>query len=187
MEILLHFEHRYEVEQVWETSGALGATRKLFFPGGSEVSGRDGPLLKVVPFAGDAWIGAFASGHSSQSLNRVMSCPNPDEMCVIASGIGYIVQVDDPANCKRVRPDPVCDARAIVDCGLLILSDFTSVVAYGPDGFKWESLRVSSDGIEMVDVAEGRLSLVAWSAPEQAKIRVTLSLDDGSILDRSPA
>ena len=186
MEILLQFEHRYQVEQIRETSGLPGGTRKLFYPGASEVGGRDGILLRIVSITGDAWVGSFAPGHPGHNfINRVMSCPNPNEVCVIFSGSGYIVQVDNPSNWKSVRAIPVCDARAILDKQLLVLCDFTKLVAYGAEGLKWESPKVSSDGIQIVDATDGRLSLIAWDAAQQAKIRVSVSLEDGSILNRS--
>jgi hypothetical protein len=188
MKILLQFEHQYEVEQIWETSGLPGGTRKLFYPGASETGGTDGVLLKIVPVAGDTWIGNFAPGHPGHNfINQVMSCPNPNEVCVIYSGAGYIVQVDNPSNWKSVRSIPVCDALAVLTKRLLVLSDFTRLVAYGVDGLKWESTDVSSDGIQVTDIADEHLGLIGWDAAQQKKVCVSVSLDDGSILSRSVA
>lgn len=188
MEILLEFEHQYEVEQVQATSGFQGKIRKFFFPGASPIGGKDGILLKIAPITGDPWIGSFAPGRPGQNLlNQAISCPNPNELCVISSGAGYIVQADKPSNWASVRSIPVCDARAVLDKQLLVLSDFTKLVAYGIDGLKWESSKVSSDGIQITDITDGRLTLIGWDAAKQRKIRVSLSLDDGSILDRSAA
>ncbi len=188
MEILLQFEHQYEVEQIRETSGLPGRTRKLFYPGASETGGRDGVLLRIVPVAGDAWVGSFAPGHPGHnSINQVMSCPDPHEVCVISSGAGYIVRVDNPSDWQSARSIPVCDARAILDERLLVLSDFTKLVAYGVDGLKWESPKVSSDGIQIIDITDGHLGLVGWDAAQQKKVRVSVNLDDGSVLSRSVA
>ena len=99
MKILLQFEHQYEVEHIGETSGLPGTAKKLFFPGASEVGGKDGALLRVTPVTGDTWVGSFAPSLSSRNaLDLVMSCPSPNEICVISSGSGYIVQVNNPAN-----------------------------------------------------------------------------------------
>lgn len=85
---------------------------------------------------------------------------------MISSGAGYIVRVDNPSDWQSVRSIPVCDARAILDKRLLVLSDFTKLVAYGVDGLKWESRKVSSDGIQITDITEGHLGLVGWDAAQ---------------------
>jgi hypothetical protein len=183
MEILLQFEHRYEVDQIRETSGLSGRTRKLFYPGASEAGGRDGVLLRIAPMVGDTWVGSFAPGYVGRNfLNQVLSCPNPNEVCVISSGAGYIVRTDAPSNWKSVRSIPVCDARAILDKRLLVLSDFTKLVAYGVDGLEWESPKVSSDGIQITDIMGGHLTLVGWDAAQQKKVRVSVNLNDGTVV-----
>jgi hypothetical protein len=78
MDILLQFGHQYEVEQIRETSGSLGRTRKLFYPGASETGGKDGVLRRIVPLAGDTWVGSFAPGHPGHnSVNKVIAVPIP--------------------------------------------------------------------------------------------------------------
>lgn len=186
VEILRDFESEYHVDQIWETTGSQSEMRKLFYPGASELGGKDGLLIRVVPSAGEPWIGSFAPGpRSHESKSQVMSCPNPNELCVVSSGAGYIVRADDPSNWTSVRAIPVCDARSIPGDRLLVLSDFTKFVAYGENGLQWESPSVSSDGIEIVNIANGRLDLIAWDAAEQKRARITLNLENGSIISRS--
>jgi len=55
------------------------------------------------------------------------------------------------------------------------------------DGLKWESTDVSSDGIQVTDIADEHLGLIGWDAAQQKKVCVSVSLDDGSILSRSVA
>jgi hypothetical protein len=186
METILEFEHQYEVEQLGPTSGLPSKERKLFYPGASDTGGKDGVLVRISLAAGDAWIGSFAPGHSgSRTMSRVMSCPNPSEVCVISAGQGYIVRVENPSKWRSIRAIPVCDARAVLNKQLMLFSDFTKLVAYGVDGPQWESPSVSSDGIQITDIANGRVELVGWSAAKQRKEHVSVNLDDGLILSRT--
>lgn len=186
MDISLQFEHDYEIEQIPERLNFVEYPKKVYYPGASQKGGKDGVELKVIPRNGEPWIGSFAYGHPRQSsLNKVMSCPNPQEVCVISSGAGYIVRVDNPLEWRAVRSIPTCDARAIVTNRLLVLSDFTKLVAYGDAGIKWEAANLSSDGITITEIADSRLSLLAWDAASQKKLRVVIDLNDGSVLGRS--
>lgn len=182
-EILLEFPHEYEVRVVAELPGSGGAMRRLFFPGGLETGGRDGVLVSVFPRRARPWLGCFAHGSPTHSaLTRVMSCPNPREVCVISSGAGYIVRVDEPTDWSRVRANPVCEGLSVLDRGLLVLTDFTKVAAYGTSGLQWESQRISSDGVQLVGVANNKLNMRVWDAASGVAQCIWMSLDDGSVL-----
>lgn len=178
MDIALGFPHEYEIEEVIRGS----SLPKIYFPSGSEVGGKDGVLLKIVPTVGKAWLGCFAFGHRRDTgLTRVMSCPNAAEICVIASGAGYIANAVEPSVWSSVRAVPICDVRISQSKGLLIFADFTKLVAYGRDGLKWVSGRVSSDGIQILEVGEDAISVKGWDAATDERVTVRVGLDDGSI------
>ena len=77
-------------------------------------------------------------------------------------------------------------SKAIQPKNLLVCADYTKVVAYGPDGVVWESARVSSDGIQIIDAAGERLEVIGWDAAVSHRVRLSIGLDDGSILARHP-
>ena len=55
----------------------------------------------------------------------------------------------------------------------------TNLAAYGPDGWKWSS-EISSDDLEILDVAEGSMIVRGWHAPRNSDIVVRVDLTDGS-------
>ena len=181
------FEADYALEDVHEISQRDSGLQRFYFPGASTVGGRDGVLLRVTPTTGAAWIGCFAFGSfGHESMTQVSTCPNSQEICVIASGRGYFVRADDPLRWQLNRATPVVALKAIQPKNLLVCADYTKVVAYGPDGVVWESARVSSDGIQIVDAADERLEVIGWDAAVSQRVRLSIGLDDGSILARHP-
>ena len=186
MEISLQFDHHYKVEEIWGTAGYPNATRKIFYPGASEKGGKDGHLLKIIPATGETWIGSFAPFNpKSNFASRVMSCPDPNAICVISSGAGYIVRTDNPSDWQGIPSIPVCDARSVLDKHLLVFSDFTNLVAYGAEGLKWKSPQVSSDGIRIINIADGQIAVEGWDAAQQKKIRISVDVEDGPVLSGS--
>jgi hypothetical protein len=108
---------------------------------------------------------------------------NRSEVCVIASGAGYIVRADDPRQWQPVRCIPIRNAIAIPEQDLIVFADFTRLVAYGPDGPKWESARLSSDGLEDISVHDDRLLLTGWDAATQRHKRIAVRIADGSVVE----
>jgi hypothetical protein len=185
MDIQRPFAAAYEVEEVRETSGAERAARK-FFPPLSDSTGHDGIILRIRPTKGADWIGSFAFGRFGEgSLTRVATCPNPHQICVVAAGAGYIVHADNPDEWQRVRAQPVCDIRAIVSKRLLVLADFTKLVAYGPNHLAWESPDVSSDGIQLIDASADQIRLAGWDARLNRRTIIAVDPETGSVTDRS--
>jgi hypothetical protein len=182
MIVVRPFECDYAVEEVHESSHMDNGLQRFYFPGASTVGGRDGVLLKVTPAAGTAWIGCFAFGlFGGESITQVSTCPNPAELCVVSSGKGYFVPADDPLRWQLNRATPVAAVRAIQHKRLLVFADYTKLVAYGSDGFVWESARVSSDGIQIVDVTGDRLDVIGWDASVSQRVRMSIDIDDGAI------
>lgn len=181
------FDRNYEVDSVKESTGAE-TEPTVYIPARSQRGGQDGVTLRVVPRRGNPWIGHFAFGDpSGQSCTRVLSCPNADELCIVSSGSGYIVNANDSTRWQVVRAIPVRDVQVAMDMRLLIFADFTKLVAYDEAGLKWESPRLSSDGIERFEVTFREATIVGWSAAEQRKRRVTVDLATGTIVDDRPA
>ena len=187
MDFVSSFESDYQVEEVLASSSRDSELRRFYFPGASTVGGRDGVMMRVIPASTEPWIGCFASGLLQKStLTRVFSCPNPNEICVVSSGAGYFVRTDDPLQWQTIRSIPVVDVRAVTAKAMLIFADFTKLVSYGGEGLRWESARLSSDGIQIVDVTSERLNLIVWDAARQQNIRAVVDVDNGLVLSRHP-
>lgn len=148
------YPHSYQVEEVRELPGAgkLNAPL-LYIPPPRTRTEHDGLWLSLTPASGNPWVGVFAFGCTSpHAFSRVVSSPNPDRALVVANGAGYLVSAADPQRWEEVPLRPVLDIRAIPERGLLLLSDFTRIAAYGSKGLVWRSPRLCWDELKITRV-----------------------------------
>lgn len=150
------FPHAYAIEQLTELPSA--APKRYFYPGASGLGGHDGLLVKVRPVDGEAWLGTFAFGHSSpRGISGIFSTPDPQRICVVSRGAGYLVNIALPTDWELVSADPIMDARPILAQGIIVFADWTDLVAYGADGMKWRTNRLACDGLTITEVTENHI------------------------------
>jgi hypothetical protein len=152
----------------------------MYFPGASETGGRDGLLVAVIPTAAPPWIGVFAGGYASSSvLSGVFSCPDGRSLCVVSSGRGYIVRVDDPEIWMELRSFPITDVRAISEGDLLVFADFTTLAAYGQLGLVWVTEQLSWDGLKLTEVTPELIRGTAWDSPRDREVEFVVDVRTG--------
>ena len=148
------FPHTYEVEELGELPGT--GTLKvplIYFPPPKVRSEHNGEWLRVKPSLGTTWVGVFAFWHESPTASsHVVSTPEPNRMCVIAKGRGYVVDVDSPEIWEEVPTCPVVGFRSLPKLKLLLLFDFIRLAAYGSNGLAWKSPRVCWDALKITEV-----------------------------------
>jgi hypothetical protein len=177
----LTFPHSYQVEVLDELPGGLTSER-YYYPGASTDGGADGVLIRVVPQGRHPWLGTFAFGRVSRtSVTGVYTCPDVNNLCVIAAGAGYIVDTRDPNVWEEVPREPIMDVRPILERSILVFSDITQLTAYGPDGISWTTRRVSWDGITIIRVDPEELVGSAWDAPLQRQVEFRVDLRNGAV------
>jgi hypothetical protein len=87
--------------------------------------------------SGKTWVGVFAFGFGSRT--GVISTPEPNTVCVLSKGGGYLVNAESPELWEEVRACPVIDFRLLPEHELLVFSDFTGLAAYGNNGLVWRA------------------------------------------------
>ncbi len=100
-----------------------------------------------MPFGGEFWLANFAAG--GFPLTAVTTCPDPNMFCAVVRGAGYTVRVDDPQLWSGVRAHPVEQVIPDLEHELLLLADFTRIVAYGAGGLVWSASFVL-DGLKIL-------------------------------------
>jgi hypothetical protein len=174
------FAANYECEILEELPGA-GAINRLFFPGGCSSGGADGILVRVTPATGDPWIGTFAFGdHGPKGVSRVLAMPDPDKLCVVAMGAGYIVSVSHPQNWAPIEATPVIAIRVIPKRELVVFANLTELLAYGPEGVRWRTRRLSWDDLNLIEVTEQSIIGEYWDLPSAAIRRFGVELASGA-------
>ena len=180
MAIVLGFAHDYRVEEVIELGMGLQVEKHFYFPGASEKGGRDGVLLRIIPVRGTSWVGTFAFGNDiPKAVTGVYSCPDPDSLCVISKGEGYLVSATEPTLWQRIDIYPILDVRIMKDVELLLFSDHTKIAAYDPQGHRWTTKDLSWDGIEITDVTTEQVCGLGWDSPMQRDVEFMVDLQTG--------
>jgi hypothetical protein len=181
MKMLWAFPREFEVELVKEMTGAEPERVFSFAREGQRMT-TDAITLRILPRQHQPWIGRFVFGDpTGRWMSAVLSCPDPRELCVVSSGTGYVVKTHDPTLWSNVVSTPIVEVRQAIDAHLLLFADLTKLTGYGAGGLKWQSPRVSADGIEDIQVSARQVAVTGWDAARQHKRRVVIDLIDGSV------
>lgn len=155
MDVDLSFPHHFNCEVLDELPGGF-TSQRYFFPDGA-LGGHDGIIVQVRPESAESWIGTFAFGKfGNAGVSRVLSMPNPDKLCVVARGAGFVGSASFPECWEEVRAVPIIDARPIAASGLVVFANHTEILAYDLDGVRWRTKRLSWDGLQIVAVEVAR-------------------------------
>jgi hypothetical protein len=83
-----------------------------------------------------------------------MSTFDPDHVCIIAKGAGYIVNTADPDIWEQIPIAPVLDVRLIREGQLLLVADHTRLAAFSKTGLAWRSPRLCWDDLKVTTITE---------------------------------
>jgi hypothetical protein len=178
-EIDFSFPHKFACKVLDELPG--GPThRRHFFPG-YQAGGQDGVTVQVLPEAADAWIGTFAFGKFGKAgISRVLSMPDPEKLCVVARGAGYVVFASTPDAWEVVGAIPIIDVRVVAAAGLVVFANYTEMLAYGKNGVKWRTKRLAWDGLKIIAVGDQTLVGEYWDIREERMQRFEVDLATGA-------
>jgi len=175
----LRFTHAYECEITTETSGR--EVRRIFFPDAFAEGGRNGLTISISPHEGEPWLGTFAFGRvTPKAVTGVFSTPNPTRLCVVAQGSGFLVSVSEPNVWEAVRAIPVIDVRSVLKHEVIVFAIFTELVAYGADGIRWRTKRLTWDNMKVVEVTEDQLTGEFWDIQSESTQTFVVDLASGS-------
>jgi hypothetical protein len=177
IDVDLNFPHRYVCEALDEIPNGPAPQR---YPS-DQVAGQDGVIVRVQPETAEVWVGVFAFGKfGNAGVTRVLSMPNPEELCVVANGAGYVVSATKPDVWETVRTIPIIDVRAIPGAGLVVFANFTEMLAYGEAGVKWRTKRLTWDGLKILAVGDRTLIGEYWDIRAEAMQRFEVDLATGA-------
>jgi hypothetical protein len=139
--------------------------------------------ITVTPAAGAMWHGRFFGNYGGP--NVVVNGPSPDVLVVAAAGVAYVVPVRSPSDYHVLHTWPVRSVQCAPLLGVVLLVDFTDVVALGEGGaVRWEARDLVSDGFTDILLEGSTLALKGYVAPEGRDVETTLDLATGAVLYR---
>ncbi len=156
-------------------------TYPLPVPGEEDALARGAVRLEVKPASGGTFLGICALGFRDPSLpSGISACPRPDDLLAVAGGYAYLVDTLHPECCLHLPLRPAVAIMAAPKDGLLLLAGFHHVVAVGAEGLRWQSARLSWEGIQLGEISAGKLHGTGWDMRTDRELPFTLDLRTGA-------
>jgi len=174
------FPRNYEA-RILEGAPLPHPLEKLYhYPAELEEGDRTGVYVRVEPRNGNAWNGFFALGFDSeQVVHAIATCPDPDSLCVVAGGYGYVMKAHDPTQWFRLDQSPVVDLRVLQTQKQLLFVGFTTISAVGASGLAWTTEQLSWEGIRIGEISAQKLHGFGWDALRDKEVPFELDLSTG--------
>ena len=155
--------------------GAAPSARVIHFSGPTDIANARPLTAFVIPWGAEPWIGRFNRyTNDADGVSGFFTSPDPQSLCAVSGGQGYLVDVYTPSEWEPVEAWPITAVADITPLKLIVFADFTNLTAYGPDGFVWRTRRIASDGLKLLRWSEDGITGLAWSAPDDADIAFTV-------------
>jgi hypothetical protein len=152
-----------------------------FVPGEEDAMGRGALLLDVKPAAGASFLATCALGFRDPSLpTGVFACPRADDLLAVAGGYAYLVDTLAPEHCLHLPMRPVTQVLAAPTAGLILLAGFHHVLAVDTNGIRWQSARLSWEGVTMTHVDEHQLHGTGWNMRTDREVPFAVDLATGA-------
>lgn len=184
----LEFPHSYQVSDVPELPGSGKWPFPVYRFPRLEPVGRgeqDEIWLMVKRSVGEPWTGVFSIGGLGHStfFTGVNSTLNPDRLCVVAHGNGYLVNTNDPDDWEQIPVHPIRDVRALVEHNLILFCDFAGIVACGESGVVWRSPRLCWDDLKIEKITAQTIEGSGYDpTSETGVMRFLLDINTGKPL-----
>jgi hypothetical protein len=149
------FEVQYDVQidPEFPGNGAWASPTFSFGRDGAKVAQFESrwgdPLVIAVddPETGK-WVGFFPSGGLG-GITGVFALPSSSQICVINDGLVFSVSAERPRSGAQVLFDQVTQFSRVEDAPLVLLCNFSEVIAIGSGGISWRSSRLVLDDLKI--------------------------------------
>ncbi len=155
-------------------------------PGEEDALGRGALLLEVTPLGIEpphpgSFLATCALGFQSPALpSGIFACPRPTDLLALAGGYAYLIDTRAPEHCLHLPLRPVTQALAAPADGLMLLAGFHHVLALDAGGVRWQSARLSWEGVTMTAVRDGALSGMGWNLHTDREVPFRVDLLTGA-------
>jgi hypothetical protein len=155
-------------------------TYPLHIPGEEDALKRGALLLDIKPMIGSNFLATCALGFRDTTLpSGVYACPRPDDLLALAGGYAYLIDTLNPSRSLHVPLQPVTQLYAAPANGLLFLAGFHTVAAIGANGLRWQTQRLTWEGVTISGVKDGRLHGTGWNLPTDTEVPFSIDLESG--------
>jgi hypothetical protein len=152
----------------------------LYVPGEEDAMGRGALLLDVKPAQAPNFLATCALGFRDPSLpTGIFSCPRPQDILAVAGGYAYLIDTAAPERCLHLPVRPTTQILATPEAGVILLAAFHNVIAIDANGLRWESARVSWEGVTLTEVRDKNLHGKGWNLHTDREVAFLMDLATG--------
>jgi hypothetical protein len=174
------FARNYEFKLLESAPPIHPVERIHHYPVELEEGDRAGSYVRIEPRGRPAWTAFFAQGFDSPlAINAICGCPDPNSLCAIVGGYGYVVKAFDSGMWFRIEQRPVTHLRVLSQQQLILFAGFTSITALGVSGIEWTTERLSWEGISISEIKGNELQGLGWDAIANREVPFVVDLRTG--------
>lgn len=149
-------------------------------PGEEDAMNRGALLLDVKPAAGANFLATCALGFRDLALpTGIFACPHPDHLLALAGGYAYVIDTLAPEHCVHLPLRPVTQILPAPSAGVILLAGFHNVLAIDANGLRWQSARLSWEGITLTHASAHHIYGAGWNLHTDREVPFTVDLITG--------
>ena len=137
-------------------------------------------LALVRPDVGETWVARFWSrDYGIPAKTFIHTWDSTQRALIVAEGDAFYLRPDDPGWLLDVPVSPVLHLLRHDD--LVVLGDFTSLVAVDGFGIRWQSRRIARDGLRALAIDEDHIEGEGYDPPSGTWLPFSVSLGSGEV------
>ena len=153
----------------------------LRVPGEEDTLARGAMLLNVQPATGGQFLATCALGFRDPALpTGVYACPRADDLLAIAGGYAYLADTLNPERCLHLPVRPAVHVLSAPASGLLLLAGFHDIAAIDANGLRWQTARLTWEGVTLTGVSDGCLRGTGWNMHSDREVPFSVDLATGA-------
>jgi hypothetical protein len=155
----------------------------FWYPSASQWNTCGGVPLQVRPQGAKPWFGMFANDSTYPSGQHVVALPDRMSFAVVCDGGSYRVNARDPHESWEVLSVVTRPPLVLAELELVLFVDFSSILAWGPNGLAWDTGDLVYDDLEIIS-HNGFILTLEGSSPPLHTRRFHVDLRTGGSNDR---
>jgi len=152
-----------------------------YVPGEEDAMARGALLLDIKPAASPNFLATCALGFRDPSLpTGIFACPRADDLLALAGGYAYLIDTLAPERCLHLPLRPAAQILPALPAGLILLAGFHNIIALDANGIRWQSARLSWEGVTMTHADATHLHGTGWNMHTDCEAPFTIDLTTGA-------
>ena len=178
------FPHSWRAE-VLHQPPLIAPARQFVYPqnvpGEEDALARGALYVQVRTASGGSFLATCALGFNDPSLPAgVWSCPKAEDLLAIAGGYGYLIDTSDPGKCVFLPMRPLAAVLPVPAHDVMVLAGFHHLLALDATGIRWETARLSWEGVTLGEVRDGVLHGTGWDMFADREVPFSVDLVTGA-------